>query len=82
MAKNKLPPLFCSKGAKLTLIKELEILDGLKSKCIPVGSEFRVDDVVGYGFDLVKIGEEKVELRVINSDMPKYFRLDRGSTSN
>lgn len=72
MKEKKLPELFCKKGAFLNLKTELEI-QGENGKIIyQPGEKFKVDDIIGYGFDLEHIKTNHY-IRIINSDMHKYF---------
>ena len=85
MITKKLPALFCSKNTVLYLKKDIEIRTEEtektgKTRHVPQGTIFKVHDIIGYGFDLVSLDENKYEVRCINSDMPEHF--DRVALTN
>lgn len=70
--KHELPELFAEKHHLLRVIKEIYSLDQLL--LAEVGEEFVVEDIVGYGFDLVGKNNPMKQIRVLNSKMSEYFQ--------
>lgn len=73
MKKNDSPDLYCSKGDILTLIKQIQVSDNEKAIVLEIGTAFRVENIIGYGFDLVRIDGNPIEIRILNSEMPEFF---------
>ena len=70
---TNLPKLFCEEGTRLVSIKEI-ILDN--DKIIPTGSKAQVEDIIGYGFDIFVYSDAGIDIRILNSQMGEYFRID------
>jgi hypothetical protein len=72
---TKLPKLFCEEGTNLISIKEIVLDNGV---IIPVGTKSQVEDIIGYGFDIVVYsgtGNQWIDVRIINSQMNEYFSI-------
>ncbi|MCP3660644.1 MAG: SMI1/KNR4 family protein [Bacteroidetes bacterium] len=68
-----LPKLFCKKEDVIILKKELEIkLDNNKTFTFTPNTKFKVNEVIGYGFDLICL-DNKREIRLMNSELSLYF---------
>jgi hypothetical protein len=65
--------LFCGIGQHLILKRKVIGSDG--NTLSNQGEEFIVEDIIGFGFDLVHALNTELFIRVINSDMDSYFRL-------
>lgn len=63
------PKLFCVKGQRLKLKKDIVLPSG---KNLFEGDICFVEDIIGYGFDIVS-EKKQIEFRVINSNMNEYF---------
>ena len=80
---NALPRLFCKKGTILRLKKDVALYlgeDGSQEvekriERISKNTLFKVNDIVGYGFDLVSLDVRKKEVRFMNSRIPEYFEI-------
>jgi hypothetical protein len=71
--------LFCNVGDVVEFIAEITATtppDGELPMRVPIGSQYETVGLVGYGWDLRRItGDGPDEVRVLNSDMPKYVRV-------
>ena len=85
---DELPKLFCEKGTTLRLKKDFTLpyykeygFEVEKTEHVSKGTLFKVENIVGYGFDLVSLDSKKTEARFINSSMPEYFEILSSSHS-
>lgn len=71
--KNNLPSLYGAKGDELTLIKQIELTLDNELIIIEIGAVFKIENIIGYGFDLIRIDGNPIEIRILNSEMSEFF---------
>jgi len=49
---------------------------------IGIGEKFKVDDIIGYGFDMFLIDKPNIYLRFLNSQMKDYFNIENQGSFN
>lgn len=65
------PPLFCPKGS---IIEPLEKID-FEDFYIEKGERCYVHNIIGYGYDIFPLSDDSKVFRVMNKQMPDYFKV-------
>lgn len=74
--KRNLPKLFCAVGDIVILLNPLTVQKLNQKIEIQSGTRFIVDNIVGYGFDLIGEIDKDFQIRVLNSEMKNYFKIN------